>query len=61
MSKLLSMLLAATFAAVTVTPVAIAAEKKDEAKKTQKKAEGDAKKTEGKAKAETKKDDKATK
>ncbi|MBI4206523.1 MAG: hypothetical protein HY527_15995 [Betaproteobacteria bacterium] len=65
MSKLLSTLLAAVFAAVTITPVAFAAEKKDEAKKEMKKGEG--KKTEGKKeakkgepkKSETKKDDKA--
>jgi Ni/Co efflux regulator RcnB len=65
MSKLLSTLLAAVFAAVTITPVAFAADKKDEAKKEMKK--GDGKKTEGKKeakkgetkKSETKKDDKA--
>jgi Ni/Co efflux regulator RcnB len=65
MSKLLSTLLAAVFAAVTITPVAFAADKKDEAKKEMKK--GDGKKAEGKKeakkgepkKSETKKDDKA--
>lgn len=65
MSKLLSTLLAAVFAAVTITPVAMAQDKKDEAKKEMKKGEG--KKTEGKKeakkgepkKSETKKDDKA--
>jgi Ni/Co efflux regulator RcnB len=59
MSKLLSTLLAAVFAAVTITPVAFAAEKKDEAKKEMKK--GDGKKAEGKkadAKKEAKKEDK---
>jgi Ni/Co efflux regulator RcnB len=59
MSKLLSTLLAAVFAAVTITPVAFAAEKKDEAKKEMKK--GDGKKAEGNkadAKKEAKKEDK---
>lgn len=46
MSKLLTTLLAAVFAAVTMTPVAFAAEMKDEPKKT-KKADTK-KKTEGK-------------
>src|SRR5262245_17202349 len=64
MSKLLTTLLAAVFAAVTVTPVAFAADKKDEAKKEQKKGEGkkksegkksEGKKSEGKKKAEEKK------
>ena len=60
MSKLLITLLAAVFAAVTVTPVAFAADKKDEAKKEQKKGEGKKKaepkkKGEGKKKAEEKK------
>ena len=48
MSKLLSTLVAAVFAAVTITPVAFAAEKKDEAKKEMKKSDtkkSDAKKT----------------
>ena len=56
MSKLLTTLLAAVFAAVTVTPVAFAQDKKDaktekkaEAKKDEKKAE--AKKVEKKAEA----------
>ena len=53
MSKLLTALLAATFAAVTVTPVAFAAEKEDTPKKVQKK--GDSKKTDGKKKAADKK------
>jgi hypothetical protein len=47
MSKLLTALVAAVFAVVTVTPVAIAAEKKDEAKKEMKKGEGK-KESEGK-------------
>ena len=58
MSKLLSALIAAVFAAATVTPVAFAAEKKEEAKKEMKKGEGkkaEAKKGEGKKKAEDKK------
>ncbi len=59
MSKLLITLLAAVFAAVTITPVAFAADKKDEAKKEQKKGEGkkksEGKKSEGKKKAEEKK------
>lgn len=54
MSKLLTSLLAAVFAVVTVTPVAFAADKKDEAKKEMKKGE-DAKKAEGK-KGEPKKE-----
>jgi hypothetical protein len=48
MSKLLPTLLAAVFAAVTITPVAFAADKKDEAKKEMKKSDAkksDAKKT----------------
>ena len=39
MSKLLSVILAAVFAAVTVSPVAFAQDKKDEAKKEMKKGE----------------------
>ena len=39
MSKLLTALLASVFALVTVTPVAFAADKKDEAKKEMKKGE----------------------
>ena len=62
MSKLFSALLAAAFAAVTVTPVAFAQDKKDEAKKEMKKGEdkkkdepkGEMKKGEGKKKDETK-------
>ena len=50
MSKLLTAVLAALFAAVTVTPVAFAQDKKDEAKKEAKKGEG--------KKAEAKKDEK---
>ena len=53
MSKLLAAMLAAAFAVVTVTPVAFAAEKADEAK-TEKK---DTKKKGGKKKAETKKEE----
>lgn len=53
MSKLLTAVLAAVFAAVTVTPVAIAQDKKDVAKKEMKKGEG--KKTDGKAKSAEKK------
>ena len=49
MSKFLTAVLAALFAAVTMTPVAIAQDKKDEAKKEMKKGEG--KKAEGKAEA----------
>lgn len=48
MSKLLSTLVAAVFAAATITPVAFAADKKDEAKKEMKKSDtkkSDAKKT----------------
>ena len=62
MSKLLTTLLAAVFAAVTVTPVAFAQDKKDEKKseikKDEKKAEAkkDEKKTE--AKKDEKKDEK---
>jgi hypothetical protein len=57
MSKLLSILLAGVFAAVTITPVAFAAEKKDEAKKEMKKGDKKAeKKTDGKK--EMKKGDK---
>ena len=52
MSKLLSTLLAAVFAAVTITPVAFAA---DDTKKTDGKAKAAATKTEGKAKAAEKK------
>lgn len=59
MSKLLSTLLAAVFAAVIITPVAIAQDKKDEAKKVMKKGEG--KKTDGKAKADAKKTEGKTK
>jgi Spy/CpxP family protein refolding chaperone len=60
MSKLLTTLLAAVFAAVTMTPVAFAADTKDEAKKEMKKGEGKKKaepkkKGEGKKKAEGKK------
>lgn len=61
MSKLLSTLLAAVFAAVTITPVAIAQDKKTDgkaqaaAKKTDGKAKAAAEKTDGKAKAEEKK------
>jgi hypothetical protein len=60
MNKLLISLLAAVFAAVTITPVAFAADKKDEAKKVQKKGEGKKKaepkkKGEGKKKADEKK------
>lgn len=40
MSKLLISLLAAVFAVVTMTPVAFAADKKDEAKKEMKQGEG---------------------
>ena len=47
MSKLLTALLASVFAVVTVSPVAFAADKKDEAKKEMKKGE-DTKKSEGK-------------
>jgi Spy/CpxP family protein refolding chaperone len=54
MSKLLTTLLAAAFAASTVTPVAFAADKKDEAKKEMKKGEGK-KKAEPKKKGDTKK------
>ncbi|MBM3341157.1 MAG: hypothetical protein FJY56_03450 [Betaproteobacteria bacterium] len=62
MSKLFATLLAAVFAAATVTPV-IAQDKKDapkaeakaDAKKADGKAKGDAKKADGKAKAEEKK------
>jgi pentapeptide MXKDX repeat protein len=66
MSKILSTLLAAVFAAVTITPVAFAADdmKKDEAKKEVKKDEGkkemkkgEGKKTDGKEQAEAKKTD----
>jgi hypothetical protein len=59
MSKLLTALLAATFAAVTVTPVAFAAEKEDTPKKVQKKGK-DTKKSEGK-KGEPKSDPKKKK
>ena len=52
MSKLLTALVAAVFAVVTVTPVAIAAEKKDEAKKEMKKGEG----KKGEPKSEPKKE-----
>jgi Ni/Co efflux regulator RcnB len=59
MSKLLSTLLAAVFAAVTITPAAIAQEKKAETKAAEKKTDGKAKaeekKADGKAKAEEKK------
>ena len=48
MSKLLSIMLAAVFAAVTITPVAFAA---DDTKKTDGKAKAAATKTEGKKKA----------
>jgi Ni/Co efflux regulator RcnB len=47
MKKLLAAIVAAVFAAVTVTPVALAADTKDEGKKVQKKGEG-TKKSEGK-------------
>jgi uncharacterized membrane protein YqiK len=61
MNKLFATLIAAAFAAATVTPV-IAQDKKDapkaEAKKTDGKAMADDKKTDGKAKAEEKKADK---
>jgi len=57
MSKLLSTLLAGVFAAVMITPVAFAAEKKDEAKNEMKKGDKKAeKKTDGKK--EMKKGDK---
>ena len=59
MSKLLPTLLAAVFAAVTITPVAFAADKKDEAKKEMKKGEG--KKTEGKKEAKKGEDKKKEK
>jgi Ni/Co efflux regulator RcnB len=59
MSKLLSTLLAAVFAAVTITPVAFAADKKEEAKKEMKKGEG--KKTEGKKEAKKGEDKKKEK
>ena len=51
MSKLLTALLASVFALVTVTPVAFAADKKDEKmeKKDEKKAKKDEKKDEKKA------------
>jgi pentapeptide MXKDX repeat protein len=55
MSKFLTVALAALFAAVTVTPVAVAQDKKDVAKKEMKKGEG--KKTDGKAKSEAMKTD----
>jgi Ni/Co efflux regulator RcnB len=65
MSKLLTTLLAAVFAAVTVTPVAFAAEAKKDEMKTEKKAapkkeaapkkKAEPKKSEGKKKAEEKK------
>ncbi|HKA40439.1 MAG TPA: hypothetical protein VKF40_00480 [Burkholderiales bacterium] len=48
MSKLLSVLVAAVFAAVAVTPVAFAQDKKDEAPKKEMKKGDDAKKSEGK-------------
>ena len=54
--RVLSALLAAVFAVVTVTPVAIAAEKKDE--KMEKKDEKKAKKDEKKAKKDEKKEEK---
>lgn len=53
MSKLLTAVMAAIFAAVTVTPVAFAADKADE-KKMEKKGD-QKKKGEGKKKAEEKK------
>jgi opacity protein-like surface antigen len=60
MSKLLATLLAAVFAAATVTPV-IAADAKDgakmEAKKEDGKAKGDAKKADDKGKGDAKKAD----
>jgi hypothetical protein len=59
MSKLFATLLAAVFAAATVTPV-IAQDKKDAPKaeaKVDDKGKGDAKKTDGKAKAAEKKAD----
>lgn len=60
MSKILSALIAAVFAVVTVTPVAFAAEKKEEAKEKKaekKKAEKKAEKKKGeKKKTETKKE-----
>lgn len=61
MSKLLSSLLAAVFAVVTITPVAFAQDKKTDGKakaaemKTDGKAKAAEKKTDGKAKAEEKK------
>jgi hypothetical protein len=57
MSKLLTSLLAAVFAAATVVPVAFAAEeKKGEAKEVKaEKKKGEEKKGEGKKKAEEKK------
>ena len=59
MSKLLSALVAATFAVVTVSPVAFSQDKAD-AKKTDGKAKAAETKTDGKAKAaETKTDGKA--
>lgn len=56
MSKFLTAVLAALFAAVTMTPVAIAQDKKDEAKKEMKKGEG--KKAEGKKGEEKKAEEK---
>jgi Ni/Co efflux regulator RcnB len=58
MSRLLSIMLAAVFAAVTITPVAFAA---DDTKKTDGKAKSAATKTDGKAKAAEKKTDGKTK
>jgi Spy/CpxP family protein refolding chaperone len=54
MSKLLTTLLAAVFAAVTVTPVAFAADKADDKKAAEKKKGDEKKKGEGKKKAEPK-------
>ena len=56
MNKLLSAILAATFAAVTVSPVAFAAETKDKAAAEKKDEKKDAKKDAGKKDA--KKDEK---
>jgi Ni/Co efflux regulator RcnB len=61
MSRLLSTLLAAVFAAVTITPVAFAADKSDDAKKEMKKSDTkktDAKKTDSKKKAKKNEDKK---
>lgn len=56
MSKLFATLLAAVFAVVSITPVAFAAEKKEEKKEMKKDGKkADAKKTDGKKKKEDKK------